>query len=100
MDPVWAKEPDAKPGVGRLPKLVLASCYDSDEEEEEGGGNLLFQSSGMQYVGPKRPVKMSDCQNSAAGGGQQVRLFTKSQFTLLSSVLVVDKKTGKVPKTC
>ena len=77
VDPVWAKEPDAKPGVGRLPKLELKWSYDSDDEEEEDGENLLFPPSGMVYVGPKRgAVKMSDCHNSAVAtgaGGQQVK---------------------------
>ena len=95
VDPVWAKEPDAKPGVGRLPKLELKWSYDSDDEEEEDGENLLFPPSGMVYVGPKRgAVKMSDCHNSAVAtgaGGQQVKSLSIPDSDSLSLAYWVHK---------
>jgi len=79
VDPLWAKEPDRKPGAWILPQLELDYyCDDSKEEEDDV---MLFPPGGMQYVGPllggankqqpnalHQSTSPSEIQNSAGQG--------------------------------
>jgi len=80
-DPCWSKDPDAKPGAGRLHNLMLrdAGC-DSSGSDSDGGGGLSCSPVGIQILGHRAAV--------GGGGGGSARPASASHSQALSDSYV------------
>ena len=102
-DPCWAREPDAKPGAGRLPMLMLrdAGC-DSSSGSENGCGPLQILGRQTTSELAKSPPVSQD------RGAEDIRKSGTKNYVLQSQnmseservILMAEQKIQQIQQVC